>query len=46
MGKGNRETVRERGDTVEEDLALGPIVQEVIFSHFFRCGCTCGFRSR
>ena len=35
MGKGNRETVRERVDTVEEDLALGPIVQEVIFSHFF-----------
>mgnify|MGYP007056170145 CR=1 FL=1 len=35
MGKGNRETVREWVDTVEEDLALGPIVQEEIFSHFF-----------
>lgn len=35
MGKSNRETARERVETIEEDLALGPIVQKEIFSHYF-----------
>lgn len=35
MGKSNRETARERVDTVKEDLALGPIVQEEIYSHSY-----------
>ena len=35
MRKKNRETAREKVDSVEEDYALGPIVREEIFSQYF-----------